>query len=56
VTWTVQSVTGSEKSFRCPGCQQVIGPPAAHVVALAADGLLGPEAALADRRHWHRSC
>ena len=54
--WTVQSVRGSEKSFRCPGCAQVIVPGTAHVVAWAADGMLGPEAALEDRRHWHRSC
>ena len=55
-TWTVQVITGSEKSYRCPGCQQVIGPGVGHVVAWAADGLLGPQASLADRRHWHRSC
>jgi len=55
-TWTVQAITGSQKSYRCPGCQQVIGPGIGHVVAWAADGLLGPQASLADRRHWHRSC
>lgn len=55
-SWTVQSVTGSDKTFRCPGCQQVIAGGTAHVVAWASDGLLGPQAALEDRRHWHRSC
>lgn len=55
-TWTVQVITGSEKSYRCPGCQQVIGPGVGHVVAWASDGLLGPQASLEDRRHWHRSC
>jgi len=49
-------VTGAEKSYRCPGRPQVIGPGTAHMVAWATDGFLGPEAALADRRHWHRSC
>ncbi len=28
----------------------------AHVVAWSDDGLFGPDAALADRRHWHTSC
>ena len=55
-SWTVQQVKGSDKSFRCPGCQQVIVAHLAHVVAWASDGLLGPESALADRRHWHRAC
>ncbi|HEY8719820.1 hypothetical protein [Pengzhenrongella sp.] len=55
-TWTVQRVKGSDKTFRCPGCQQVIGPHLAHVVAWASDGLLGPTSALEDRRHWHRAC
>ena len=55
-SWTVQNVHGSEKSFRCPGCQQVIVPRLAHVGAWSSDGILGPESALADRRHWHASC
>ncbi|NMR19961.1 hypothetical protein [Cellulomonas fimi] len=55
-SWTVQTVTGSTKSYRCPGCQQLIAPGAGHVVAWPAEGLLGAESALADRRHWHRSC
>ena len=54
--WTVQRVHGSDKTYRCPGCHQEIPPGLAHVVAWAADGLLGPESALADRRHWHPSC
>jgi hypothetical protein len=54
--WTVQRVAGSPRTYRCPGCDQVIGPSTAHVVAWAADGLFGAEAALADRRHWHAAC
>lgn len=55
-TWTVQAVAGTAKTYRCPGCQQEIVPGTPHVVAWANDSLLGAEAALADRRHWHTAC
>ena len=54
--WTVQRVAGSDREYRCPGCDQLIARGTAHVVAWAADGLFGAEAALADRRHWHVAC
>ncbi|HEY0217136.1 MAG TPA: hypothetical protein VGC57_12155 [Cellulomonas sp.] len=54
--WTVQKVGGSERPYRCPGCDQLITPGTPHVVAWAADGLFGAESALADRRHWHSTC
>lgn len=55
-SWTVQRVGGSERTYRCPGCDQEILPGTPHVVAWAADGLFGADAALADRRHWHGAC
>lgn len=55
--WTVQAVSGSgEKTYRCPGCRQDIGPGTAHVVAWANDSLLGAQAAVDARRHWHTAC
>lgn len=56
--WLVQPVTGAQaqKEYICPGCGQVISPGVAHLVAWRADGILGDEAALADRRHWHSRC
>lgn len=54
--WTVQRVRGSDKTYVCPGCRQDVPPATPHVVAWAADGLLGPEAALDARRHWHAAC
>lgn len=54
--WTVQRVGASERSYRCPGCDQLVGPGVAHVVAWPTDHLFGADAALADRRHWHTSC
>lgn len=54
--WTVVSVGAAEKSYLCPGCRQDVVPGTAHLVAWANDSLLGPEAALADRRHWHTAC
>lgn len=54
--WTVQSVRGSARTYRCPGCDQLIAPGTDHVVTWAGDHLFGAEAALAARRHWHTSC
>lgn len=40
------------KHYRCPGCDQLIPPAVAHIVAWPAD--LGYRED--DRRHWHSSC
>jgi hypothetical protein len=52
--YEVRSVTGSSstKSYRCPGCQQLIRAGTGHVVAWPADEL----GSVADRRHWHTNC
>lgn len=39
----------SQKSYRCPFCQGIIGPGVQHVVAY-------PEGSLDDRRHYHSAC
>jgi hypothetical protein len=56
--WSVQPVSAPKavKEYTCPGCGRVITPGTAHVVAWRADGVLGDDAALADRRHWHTAC
>jgi len=56
--WNVQpvSVTQALKSYTCPGCQRQIAPGTAHLVTWRADGVLGDEADLAARRHWHTAC
>lgn len=56
--WMVRRVTGASasKSYVCPGCSQVIAPGVPHVVAWPAEDLLGQDAALGRRRHWHPSC
>lgn len=56
--WTVRSVSAAAatKAYLCPGCRQEIPPGTAHLVAWANEHLLGPDAALADRRHWHTGC
>lgn len=54
--WTVQKVRGSDKTYRCPGCQQEIPAGTPHVVAWAQDSLFGAGAALDARRHWHSAC
>lgn len=54
--WTVRTVSGSDKSYRCPGCGGDIAPGAQHLVAWNEDHLFGSEAGLAERRHWHTQC
>ncbi|HEX5533039.1 MAG TPA: hypothetical protein VFX33_04790 [Actinomycetales bacterium] len=59
--WLVRSVGGggadsAGKSYRCPGCDQLIPGSQPHVVAWRADFVLGDDAALGDRRHWHSAC
>ncbi len=52
--WVVQRVRGAQREYRCPGCDQLIVPGTAHVVAWRQDDLLG--AGVDGRRHWHSSC
>ncbi len=56
--WVVRSLSAAAatKSYLCPGCRQEIGPGTAHVVAWRADHVLGDDAAVAERRHWHAAC
>ncbi|QGQ19987.1 hypothetical protein GC089_13190 [Cellulomonas sp. JZ18] len=51
--WVVQHVRGSDREYRCPGCDQVVPPGTAHVVAWRTDTWRD---GLEDRRHWHASC
>jgi hypothetical protein len=52
--WSVRTITGSSsnKTYRCPGCDQEIRPATPHVVAWPADDPSGVE----HRRHWHTPC
>lgn len=56
--WYVQPVTaaGAVKAYICPGCRGEVAIGIAHLVTWRADGLLGDQASLADRRHWHEHC
>lgn len=58
VEYTVQPVSAAQaqKPYTCPGCGRVIEPGTAHVVTWRADGVLGADADLAARRHWHQHC
>jgi hypothetical protein len=49
--WEVRPVSASAtaKPYRCPGCDQVIAPTLAHLVAWRPNA---PD----DRRHWHTPC
>jgi hypothetical protein len=53
VDYAVRPVTGSatDKTYRCPGCDQEIRPGTPHVVAWPVGDL---DAAY--RRHWHTAC
>ena len=56
--WVVRSVPGATaaKTFRCPGCQQLIAPGNPHVVAWPASPSLLSESGVEERRHWHTAC
>jgi hypothetical protein len=54
--WAVRRLAGSDKTYRCPGCNQDIRPGTPHVVAWELDGVGGEAAGLDARRHWHSSC
>ena len=56
--WTVQPVTAAQatKTYVCPGCGRMVEQGTAHLVAWRADGVLGDQADLAARRHWHNHC
>ncbi|MBA2418382.1 MAG: hypothetical protein H0V59_05475 [Nocardioidaceae bacterium] len=56
--WVVRPVSGSSsaKTYRCPGCQQLIAPVTPHVVAWPVQKALLSDAAVDERRHWHTPC
>ena len=62
--WVVRPLTGagSDKTYRCPGCDQEILPRTPHLVTWPAyprDSDLDPwdtESAADWRRHWHTVC
>ncbi|MFF1572879.1 hypothetical protein ACFVWR_09035 [Leifsonia sp. NPDC058292] len=58
VLWNVQPVSAAQaqKTYACPGCGQEIAAGVAHLVAWRADGVLGDQADIAARRHWHDRC
>jgi len=49
--YVVRSVAGtaSDRTYRCPGCDQELQAGVPHVVAW-------PEGRPEDRRHWHATC
>ncbi len=58
VEWNVQPISAARalKEYRCPSCNRGIGINEEHVVVWRADGVLGDNADLAARRHWHAHC
>jgi hypothetical protein len=57
-TWTVQPIaaTNATKTYICPGCSLEIEPGVAHIAAWRQDGILGDQADIDSRRHWHNHC
>lgn len=56
--WIVRSVAGAAavKSYRCPGCSQLIPPGTPHVVVWPAVPSLLSDSGVEERRHWHTAC
>jgi hypothetical protein len=50
------SAASAQKTYLCPGCGRDILPGTAHTVIWRADGIMGEEDDLANRRHWHLHC
>jgi hypothetical protein len=57
-SWYVRPLRGSSssKTYRCPGCDQVIRPATPHVVVWPVEKALLSESAIDERRHWHSAC
>lgn len=56
--WNVQAVPENRaiKPYTCPGCSGQITIGVAHLVSWRADGILGDDVDLSERRHWHTAC
>lgn len=56
--WFVREipVARATKGYVCPGCSTDIPIGQAHLVVWSAEHLFGDDAAVRDRRHWHRHC
>ncbi len=56
--WIVRSIPGAAavKTYRCPGCQQVVAPATPHVVVWPAEPGWQASTGLDERRHWHNAC
>jgi hypothetical protein len=52
----VRDLGPAARAYRCPGCDQVISPGQQNLVVWRADSWRGEDAAIQDRRHWHKSC
>lgn len=58
IEWLVRDVSAARalKAYRCPGCEIEVPAGQAHVVAWRSDHVLGEDAGLRERRHWHSHC
>lgn len=57
-TFHERFITGatSSKSYRCPGCEQLIAPATPHFVVWPEIPSLLETDGLNERRHWHQRC
>jgi len=56
--YVVQPISekNAQKEYRCPGCDLIVPPGQAHVVAWEELSLFGQQRGVEDRRHWHNHC
>jgi hypothetical protein len=50
------SEKNAQKEYRCPGCDLIVPPGQAHIVAWEEHSLFGADRGVEDRRHWHSHC
>lgn len=56
--WFVRDIPEhrAEKPYLCPACGVTVPAGQAHIVAWRANHLMGDDAAVRDRRHYHTHC
>ncbi|MDO5747212.1 MAG: hypothetical protein Q4P66_06105 [Actinomycetaceae bacterium] len=55
-TYSVSHISGSTKTYMCPGCHHAIASGSAHIVAWGVDVAFWQDSGVASRRHWHTAC
>ncbi|MDR1861953.1 MAG: hypothetical protein LBQ41_02910 [Candidatus Ancillula sp.] len=56
VSYTLRRTMEGSSVYKCPGCNREIPSGEASWTVIKNDHILGEQAAIDERRHWHDSC